>query len=326
MLTRIPPRIVILDGYTMNPGDLSWDDIGFLGRLTVYDRTSPADVMDRSEGADMLLTNKTVLDRAIIEKLPHLRYIGVLATGYNVVDLAAADEHGIVVTNVPEYSTRSVAEAVFALILEMTRQAGYQAETVRAGRWQASIDFSYWDRPLVELYGKTMGIIGWGRIGRAVAPVAAAFGMRVIVHTRTAPIEPVRDIAFVGLDEVFSTADVVSLHCPLTPETQGMVNAARLASMKPDAFLINTGRGQLIVDEDLADALERGVIAGAGLDVLTVEPPRNGNPLIGARNCYITPHIAWASKAARERLMHAVTENIRSFLDGKPVNVVNTAS
>lgn len=318
------PNIVVLDGFITNPGDLSWADLESIGTLTVHDRTAPELVAEHSRGAAILLTNKTLLGRREIESLPDLRYIGVLATGYNVVDLDAASERGIAVTNVPEYSTHSVAEMVFALILELARGAGHHAVTVRESRWVRSADFSYRDTPQVELAGKTIGIVGYGRIGQAIGTAARAFGMTVIAHD----LQPraTEGVAFVPLDRLFAEADIVSLNCVLDDPTRGMVNAARLATMKPTAFLINASRGPLVIDRDLADALERGVIAGAGLDVLTAEPPREGNPLIAAKNCIITPHIAWATLEARKRLLGTVADNIRAFLAGNPVNVVNRPS
>lgn len=317
------PSIVILDGYTLNPGDLSWEGLSRLGTLNVYDRTPKHEVVARASEASIVLTNKAILDRAAIEHLPDLRYIGVMATGYNVVDLVAAAERGIPVTNVPEYATPSVVQTVFALLLELAQQTAYLSSTVHAGRWSSSIDFCYWDRPLVELSGLTMGIVGYGRIGRSVAAAARAFGMKVIVHTRSGIAGNDEGIRAVSLDELFRESDVVSLNCPLTDATKGMINARTLGIMKKTAFLINTGRGPLIVDRDLADALAAGTIAGAGLDVLTTEPPDRDNPLIGAKNCIITPHIGWATHTARTRLMNIVTDNVRAFLDGAPVHIVN---
>jgi len=317
------PVIVVLDGYTLNPGDLSWDALESLGKCTIYDRTAPGDVMDRAAGAEIVLTNKTVLDRAVIENLPEMRYIGVMATGYNVVDLNAAAERGIPVTNVPEYATKSVVQMVFALLLEMTQHVAHHSETVHDGRWAESRDFCYWDRPLVELDGLTMGIIGYGRIGREVAKVAKAFGMKVLANDAAPAETDEPGIEFVGRGELLRRSDVVSLHCPLTEETRGIIDADALALMKKTAFLINTGRGPLVDDDALAEALDSGAIAGAGLDVLTTEPPSPDNPLLGAKNCYITPHIAWATHAARSRLMNAVVENVRAFLAGEPRNVVN---
>lgn len=316
------PRIVILDGYTLNPGDLDWAPLAALGDLTVYDRTPADRIAERAAGADILLTNKVPLTGETIAALPALRCIGVLATGYNVIDTAAAKARGIPVCNVPGYGTAAVAQHVFALLLELTQRTGLHSDTVRAGEWSRSPDWCYWRTPLVELSGLTIGIIGYGLIGQAVARIAQAFGMNVLAATRT-PRAPEHGIAFTTVDAVFREADVVSLHCPLTPETQGLVNAARLATMKPSAFLINTGRGPLIVEQDLADALRAGVLAGAGLDVLSTEPPAADNPLLTAPHCLITPHLAWAARASRERLLHTVAENVRAFLAGHPQHVVN---
>ncbi len=320
-------KIVVLDGHAMNPGDLSWRGLEELGELTVHDRTPAGQVVERAQGAEIVLTNKSPLPRQTIEALPHLRYIGVQATGFNVVDAEAARERGVTVTNVPGYSTRSVAQMVMALLLELTQQVGHHAELVRRGRWSASPDFCCWDRPLVELDGLTIGIVGFGAIGRGVARLARAFGMRVLIHTRHPDdyraTPQGREVEFVDLESLFCRSDVVSLHCPLTPQTEGMVDAERLGRMKPGAFLINTGRGPLVDEAALAEALNAGRLAGAGLDVLSAEPPSADNPLLQARNCFITPHIAWATRAARERLMASVVENVRAFLAGKPENVVN---
>lgn len=316
-------KIVVLDGRTLNPGDLSWDSLAVIGPFAVYDRTAPGEVIGRSRGARILLTNKTILDRAVIEALPELGYIGVMATGYNVVDLDVAREHGIPVTNIPEYGTKSVAEMTFALLFELTRRIGLHADSVRSGEWSQCPDFCYWKTPLVELDGRVMGIVGYGRIGCEVARIARAFGMTVIVNDTRTDTEDASEVRFVALDTLFRESDVVSLHCPLTPESEGMVNHTSLTLMKPGAFLINTGRGPLVNERDLADALNAGRIAGAALDVLPQEPPAPDSPLIGARNCIITPHIAWATLAARKRLMDTVIGNIRAFLAGAPVNVVN---
>lgn len=315
------PRIVVLDGFTLNPGDLDWRALEEIGDLTVHDRTPVAETVARATGAGIVLTNKAPMSAAAIAQLPELRFIGVLATGYNIVDTAAARERGIVVSNVPGYGTPSVAQHVFALLLELTQRTGHHAQTVRDGRWAASRDFSYWDFPLIELAGRTLGIVGFGAIGRAVAEIARAFGMQVIASSRRPRTEP--GVEFVPMDALFRQADVVTLHCPLTPETQGLVKAERLAGMKRGAFLINTGRGPLIVERDLAAALEAGQIAGAGLDVLSVEPPAPDHPLLTAKNCLVTPHIAWATGAARTRLMQTVVGNVAAFLAGTPVHVVN---
>ena len=315
-------RIIVLDGYTLNPGDLCWAALEALGECTVHDRTLPELTVERARNAEIVFTNKVVLGRAEFAQLPRLRYVGVLATGYNVVDVAAARERGIVVTNVPAYSTRSVAQMTFALLLELTQHVGHHAQTVRQGRWAQSKDFCYWDFPLVELEGLTLGLVGFGRIGRAVAEVALAFGMKVLAHTRSGKPSPIPGVEVVALDTLFRDSDVVSLHCPLTADNKGLVNAARLALMKPTAFLLNTARGPLIDEPALAAALNAGRIAGAGLDVLAVEPPRADNPLLTAKNCLITPHIAWATAAARRRLLDIAVNNLRAFLAGTPVNAV----
>ncbi|HWB03431.1 MAG TPA: D-2-hydroxyacid dehydrogenase [Verrucomicrobiales bacterium] len=317
------PRIVILDGYTLNPGDLDWKELEKLGETVVYDRTPANLTLERSTGADILLTNKAPLPRQVIEGSPSLKFIGVLATGYNVVDIAAAKERGIPVSNVPGYGTAAVAQHVFALLLELTQRTGLHSDSVRAGDWTKSVDWCYWRTPLVELAGLTMGIVGYGAIGKAVARIAQAFGMQVLAATRT-PRKDEESVHFTDVDDLFRRSDVVSLHCPLTPETQGMVNAGRLATMKPSAFLINTGRGPLVVEQDLANALRNAQLAGAAMDVLSTEPPATGNPLLTAPHCLITPHLAWAARASRQRLMDAVVENVRAFLNGAPVNVVNS--
>lgn len=315
-------KIVVLDGYAANPGDLDWSPFAALGGLTVHDRT-PADLtLARATGAQAVLTNKVQLGAGEMAALPDLRYIGVLATGYNVIDVAAARERGIIVTNVPAYSTASVAQHVFALLLELTRGVGCHAGLVRQGRWSASPDFSFWETPQVELAGLTFGIVGFGAIGQAVARIALAFGLRVLVHTRTPHPAAWPDVAFVGVEELFTQADVVSLHCPLTEETRGMINASRLAAMKPTAYLLNTGRGPLIDEVALAGALQAGLIAGAGLDVLSQEPPPVDNPLLTAPNCVITPHIAWATKAARQRLLDVAVANLQAFAEGREQNRV----
>jgi glycerate dehydrogenase len=316
-------RIVVLDGYTLNPGDLSWGRLDALGECTVYDRTAPEDIVKRAGEAEIILTNKTILSADVIRRLTRLRYIGVLATGYNVVDVEAAGERGILVTNVPSYGTRSVAQMVFAHLLNLTQHVAHHAGTVREGRWAACPDFCYWDMPLLELAGLTLGIVGFGRIGRAVAGLARAFGMKVIVYDVIVPAEMPDGCRMAELEEVFRDADVLSLHCPLTPRTEKLVNAERLALMKPTAFLINTSRGPLIDEPALAEALNAGRLAGAGLDVLSAEPPAADNPLLTAKNCYITPHIAWATRSARQRLLSIAIDNVAAFVAGKPQNVVN---
>jgi len=316
-------KIVVLDSYTLNPGDLSWGGLETLGECAVYDRTAPQDMVDRAGEAEIILTNKTILSADIIGRLTKLRYIGVLATGYNVVDVEAAGERGIPVTNVPSYGTMSVAQMVFAHLLNLTQHVAHHAQTVRDGRWASCPDFCYWDMPLLELAGLTLGIVGFGRIGRAVAALARAFGMKVIVHDVIVPAEMPDGCRMVELEEAFREADVLSLHCPLTPRTQKLVNAERLALMKPTAFLINTSRGPLIDEPALAEALNAGRLAGAGLDVLSTEPPAADNPLLTAENCYITPHIAWATRSARERLLNIAIDNVAAFIAGRPQNVVN---
>jgi glycerate dehydrogenase len=316
-------KIVVLDGYTLNPGDLSWDGLKALGECSIHDRTPPEKVIDRCAGAEIVLTNKTALNREIIRKIPQLRYIGVMATGYNVVNAEAAHKRNVVVTNVPDYATPAVAQAVFAMLLEVTHRVDHHAFSVRKGRWCRNPDFCYWLHSLIELQGLSMGIVGFGRIGQAVARIAAAFGMRVLVHTRTRPEPPPPGVEFTDLDALFKTADVISLHCPLTPETENLVNVVRLSLVKPSAILINTSRGGLVDEEALAQALNGQRLAAACLDVLGEEPPDVKNPLLNAKNCIITPHLAWATKAARERLMAAIIGNIRAFLSGHPVNVVS---
>ena len=315
-------KIVVLDGYALNPGDLSWTGMEALGELTVYERTSPSEVLERSAGAEVLITNKTVITAEHMAALPQLKYIGVLATGYNVVDIDEARNRGIVVTNIPAYSTASVAQMVFAHVLNITQRVGYYATENANGRWTNSVDFCYWDTDLVELDGKKMGIVGLGNIGRATARIAQAFGMEGLVVTSKEQSALPEGMKKVTLDELFAQSDVVSLHCPLTPDTKEMVNAARLQTMKPSAILINTGRGPLVNEQDLADALDEGRIAAAGLDVLSVEPSVTGNPLLGARNCFITPHIAWATKEARIRLMDIAVNNLKSYQEGIIINNV----
>ena len=315
-------NIVVLDGFTLNPGDLSWEELRSLGHSEIYDRTPPEGVLARAVNAEILLTNKTDITREHIEHVPKLKYIGVLATGTNVVDLAAARARNILVTNVPAYGTNSVAQTTLALLLELTQHAGWHSETVRVGCWSRSPDWCYWDKPLIELDGLIMGVVGFGRIGQAVGQLAAAFGMRVLAsnpHPRPAPFP----VQFVGLEPLLRGSDVVSLHCPLTPATRHVINAERLSWMKPTAFLLNTSRGLLVDEAALAQALNEGRIAGAGLDVLSSEPPPVKNPLIQAKNTVITPHLAWATRAARSRLMNIAVENVRAFLQGKPQNVVN---
>lgn len=316
-------KIVVLDGYALNPGDLTWKNLEALAECTIHDRTATEDIIDRAAGARIALTNKTVLSRKMIEQLDDLQYISVLATGYNIVDVEAARDRGIPVSNVPAYSTESVAQMVFAHLLNLTHHVGHHARTVSEDRWCECEDFCYWDTSLIELQGLTMGIIGFGRIGRTTARLAQAFGMKVIACDAVTPSEVPHGCEMVHPDRIFADADVISLHCPLTPETEKLVNAERLAVMKKSAFLINTSRGPLIDEDALADALNSGRIAGAGLDVLCVEPAQKGGALLSARNCHITPHIAWATLAARQRLLDVTVENVRSYLAGRPQNVVN---
>ncbi len=318
-------KIVVLDGYAANPGDIGWESWKALGELTVYERTAPEETVARCKDAEIVLTNKVIFDVNVIEALPALKYIGVLATGYNVVDLEAATKHGVIVTNIPAYSTLSVAQMVFAHLLNITHHVASHAERVANGAWQNSKDFCFWDSELIELDGLTLGIVGLGNIGRAVARIAQTFGMKVMAYSSKSE-EALAEMGIqkaASYEDVFRIADVVSLHCPLNAQTKHLVNAERLALMKPSAILINTGRGPLIDEQALADALNSGKIYAAGVDVLTQEPPRAGSPLIGARNCYITPHVAWATRAARERLDKIAFANVRAFLDGCPQNVVN---
>ena len=315
-------KIVILDGFTTNGGDLSWNGISELGDLTVYDRTVPGEVIDRCLGAEAVLTNKVIITDEVMQALPQLKYIGVMATGYNVVDIDAARRRGIVVTNVPAYSTPSVAQMVFAHLLNITNQVALHDRQVHEGRWAGNQDFCFYSAPLIELAGKQMGIVGLGQTGSAVAKIALALGMRVMAFTSKSQESLPEGIIKGSLDEMFATSDVVSLHCPLTPDTKHIVNAARLATMKPSAIVINTGRGPLVNEQDLADALNNGTIAAAAVDVLSTEPPTADNPLLAARNCHITPHIAWASQAARARLIDTLASNLKGYISGNVVNNV----
>ena len=315
-------RIVVLDGFALNPGDLSWDGLQTLGECEIYDRTPLAETVERARDATIVVTNKAPLSREFIADLPKLQYIGVTATGFNIIEVAAARERGILVTNVPIYGTRSVAQMVFAHLLSLSQHVTDHARSVREGRWTGAIDWCFWDFPLVELEGLTMGIVGFGRIGRAAAELANAFGMKVIATSRSATEVP-EYVELVELEKLFRDSDVVSLHCPLTRDTENLVNAERLALMKPTAFLLNTSRGQLVDEAALAAALNEGRIAGAGADVLSQEPPAADNPLLSAKNCQITPHIAWATRSARSRLLATSVENVAAFLAGNPQNVVN---
>lgn len=315
-------KIVALDGYAANPGDLSWDELKALGECVIYDRTAPEEVLERAADAEVVLTNKVVITADMMAALPQLKYIGVMATGYNIVDIDAARERGIVVTNIPSYSTDSVGQMVFAHILNIAQQVQHHSEAVHQGRWTASKDFCFWDTPLIELRGKKIGIVGLGNTGYTTARIAIGFGMEVYAYTSKSSFQLLPEIKKMELDQLFSECDIISLHCLLTDKTRELVNAARLKQMKPTAILINTGRGQLVNEQDLADALNNGQIYAAGLDVLSQEPPKADNPLLTARNCYITPHIAWASAAARERLMGILLDNLKGYIDGKVINNV----
>ena len=318
-------KIVILDGYTENPGDLSWDALRAFGELTVYDRTpyEDAEILRRIDDAEVVFTNKCPIRRAVIDACPKLRYISVLATGYNIVDYAHAWEKGIPVSNVPTYGTASVGQFAIALLLEICHHAAHHSEAVHAGRWESNPDWCFWDYPLIELAGKTMGIIGFGRIGRTTGRIAAAMGMKVLA-AGSRETEEGRAIAeYVDLDTLLARSDVVVLHCPLFPETEGMINKESIAKMKDGVILINNSRGQLIVEQDLADALNTGKVFAAGLDVVSTEPIRGDNPLLKAKNCLITPHISWAPKEARERILDCSVQNLRAYADGAPINVVN---
>ena len=316
-------NIVILDGYSANPGDLSWKELEELGTLTVYDRTKSDETVARAADAEIVLTNKVILNSEVIAQLPRLKYIGVLATGYNVVDIKAAHERGIIVTNVPAYSTESVAQMVFAHLLTVTNRTEHYAIQNRDGRWSSNPDFCYWDFPHMELAGKTFGVVGLGNIGLRVAQIAHAFGMKVKAMTSKVQSTLPVGIEKVSLEELLATADVLSLHCPLTDSTRHMINAATLQQMKPSAILINTGRGPLVDDQAVADALAKGAIAAYCADVVTEEPPRPDNPLLQQPNAFITPHIAWASMEARVRLLKVAIDNVRSFLNGQPQNVIS---
>ena len=317
------PSIVVLDGYTLNPGDLDWGGLEALGHCAVYERTSPRSLLERAANASIAITNKVVLCEDTLRSLSALKYVGIAATGTNVIDLEVAKKLGIVVTNVPNYGAASVAQTVMAHLLNLTQHVAEHAAAVRANRWTESPDFCFWDFPLVELAGRKIGIVGLGDIGLETAKLAHAFGMQVLATVQT-PRDLPEFVSLVDLDTLFQQSDVVSLHCPLTEETLEMVNQQRLQQMKPSALLINTARGPLVDEQALADALNAGEIAGAGLDVLTVEPPTAGNPLFTAKNCYITPHLAWATKESRSRLMDILVNNVAAFLAGSPVNVVNS--
>jgi glycerate dehydrogenase len=316
-------KIVILDGYAMNPGDLSWEDFNVLGEVTRYDRTPADKIVERIGDSEIVITNKVPVTKEVLTVCPHIRYIGVTATGYNIVDTAAAKKRGIPVTNVPSYATDVTAQFAVALLLEACSHVGAHDRAVHEGRWAAGSDFCFWDYPLIELAGKTMGIIGFGRIGRSVGRIARALGMTVIAYSPREHEEGKAIAGYVGLDRLLAESDVISLHCPLLPATEGIINRNTIAQMKDRVIIVNNARGPLIVDQDLADALNSGKVYAAAIDVAVTEPINAGNPLLSAKNCIITPHIAWAAGEARKRLIVIVAENIRAFLAGKPVNVVN---
>ncbi|WP_291400987.1 D-2-hydroxyacid dehydrogenase [Daejeonella sp.] len=317
-------KLVVLDGHTLNPGDLSWDGLKHFGNLEVHERTSAADILERCKDAEIVFTNKTPLREDVLAQLPDLKYIGVLATGYNVVDVDFARTLGIKVANVPGYGTASVVQLTFSLLFELCLHVQRHSDSVFNGDWVASADFCYWNYPLIELESKTLGIIGFGSIGQKVADVASALGMNVLAYSRTQTDQSHRkNFKWTSLDELLKVSDVVSIHCPLFPETQNLINKNTLNLMKKSAFFLNTSRGPIVNEQDLADALNAGLIAGAGLDVLSVEPPASNNPLLSAKNCLITPHIAWATKEARARLMAIVEQNLAAYLEGNPINIIN---
>jgi glycerate dehydrogenase len=319
-------RIVVLDGYTLNPGDISWKELENLGEVTVFDRTAYTTdvILQNIANADIIFTNKTPISKEVLEKTPNLKYIGVLATGFNVVDVEAAKNKNIVVTNIPDYSSRAVAQFTIALLLELCHNIGLHNTSVKKGDWVKSKDFSYWNTPLIELEGKTIGLIGFGKIGKATAKLAQAFGLKILVNTRTVDTSLATDnLEFVSLDNVLQNSDFISLHCPLTKETEGIINATTIAKMKKSAMLLNTSRGPLVNEQDLAHALNHNLIKAAAVDVVSKEPMKGNNPLLTAKNCIITPHIAWAPKEARMRLMQIAVNNLKSFLNKQPINVVN---
>ena len=319
-------KIVVLDGYTLNPGDLNWDGIKKLGDLTVLDRIdhSPSAVIEAIGDAEIIYTNKTPLPKEVLSKVPSVKYIGVLATGFNVVDVNCAKELGVKVTNVPTYGTDAVAQFTLALLLEMCHRIGDHDVAVKNGEWASCPDFCFWKHPLIELSGKTMGFIGFGRIGQATGKLAQAFGLDVLVFNRSQNPDMISDTCqYASLDDVLAKSDIISLHCPLTEDTQGIINQSTIGKMKDGVMIINTARGPLIVEQDLKDALETGKVAAAAIDVASVETILADNPLLTAKNCIMTPHIAWASKEARQRLMNSTVENLEAFLGGNPINVVN---
>ncbi len=317
-------KIVILDAYTTNPGDLSWEKFSEFGELTVYDYTPENLIIERCKDAEIIIDNKVVLTKDILDKLPKLKYIGMLSTGFNVIDIEAGKANGVTVCNVPTYSTAAVAQLTFALILEIYNQVGLHSEAVHNGEWTSCRDFSFQKTPLVELCNKTIGLIGYGKIGTEVAKIANAFSMNILCYVPSKKPQPnFKNFRFVTLDELAEQSDIISLHCPLTPETTGIINKNFISKMKKNAIVINTSRGPAIDEQALAEALNNGVIAGAGVDVLSTEPPKENNPLLSCPNCLITPHIAWAGYETRNRLIGVVYDNLKAFLSGKPINVVN---
>ena len=316
-------KIVVLDGYTENPGDLSWNGLESLGELTVYDRTQSDEIAARIRGSGAVYVNKVALDRETIFSAPDLKFIGVLATGYNVVDIAAARERGIAVCNIPTYGTAAVGQFAIAMLLEICHHVAHHSDAVHAGRWEQNADWCFWDYPLIELAGKTMGIIGFGRIGQTTGRIARALGMNVIAYDEYESGAGRALAEYTALDALFARSDVIALHCPLLPSTQGIINRENIAKMKDGVIILNNARGPLIVEQDLADALNSGKVYAAGLDVVSTEPIRGDNPLLKAKNCLITPHISWAPKESRQRLMEIAADNLRRFLEGSPVNVVN---
>lgn len=316
-------KITVLDGYALNPGDLSWEGFEKLGDLTVYERTAQEDLIERAKDSEAIIVNKALLDSETLRKLPKLKYIGVTATGYNIVDVEAAKDLGIAVTNIPAYSTMSVAQHVFALLLSVTDHSEHYSVEVSNGRWNESRDFCFWDTPLIELAGKKFGIMGMGNIGTAVSKIALAFGMEVLAYTSKDASELPNGVTKVSIEQLMSDSDIISLHCPLTHSTKQIINKYTISRMKPGVILINTGRGLLVDEKDVAEGLKSGKIRAYCADVLSNEPPLSDNPLVGAPNAYITPHIAWATKEARTRLMDISVSNLRHFLEGVPTNVVN---
>jgi glycerate dehydrogenase len=316
-------KIVILDGYTENPGDLSWDGFEKLGELTVYDRTPHEKIIERIGRAEVVIVNKTPIDKATLEACPNVQYIGVLATGYNVVDVHAAKEKGIVVCNIPTYGTDAVAQFAIALLLEVCHHVAHHSQAVHEGRWENNADWCFWDYPLIELAGKTIGVIGFGRIGQGTGRIAKALGMKVVAYDEHKNDSGTMIAEYVSLDELFAQSDVISLHCPLFPSTEGMINKENIAKMKDGVIIINNSRGPLIHEADLAEALNSGKVYAAGLDVVSTEPIQGNNPLLKAKNCIITPHISWAPKESRKRLMDIAVNNLAAFMEGNPINMVN---